>query len=140
MRTKVALISIVCAIFTSCDPKMFDYNDCIWVVKNDTSTPITFSMFVDQNIESREIMPEGSIVVQKIAFSNNEEIPFSAIEYKDSVAITLDGQMKKIWRKHNDKNEKHFYNRVFWSYYKTPKKDSFESCYFTFTIEESDLD
>jgi len=87
-------------------------------------------------------IPAGdSINIQSKAFLIREGIPFwYAIEDMDSIIVTINDQIKKIWRKHDDKSGRHFYNQSSWFFYKTPRMEQFENYNFTFIIEESDLD
>ena len=141
MRTKVALILIYCIALISCDPKMFDFDDCIWRVKNNTDKAIVFNTIVGTNIDPWHIPAGDSIVFQTVLFSIKDGIPFwYAIEDMNSVTVTVDGQIKKTWGKHDDKSGRHFYNQSSWFFYKTPRMEQFENYNFTFTIEESDLD
>jgi len=139
MRTRVALIFICCAIFISCEP-IDEYDDCIWRVKNNTDKAIVFNTIVNTNVTPWDIPAGDSTIIQNTGFSNNE-IPFwYALERKDSVTISINDQIKKIWRRHDDKSGRHFYNQSSWFFYKTFRKKGFENYNFTFTIEESDLD
>jgi len=140
MRTRVALIFICCAIFISCEP-IDEYDDCFWQIKNNTTKSIVFDTVTDRNIESYEIAMGDSVTIQRKAFSNNE-IPFNyGLNHRDSVMVSFTtGEIRQIWRKHDDKSGRHFYNRSSWFFYKTFRKKGFENYNFTFIIEESDLD
>jgi|GEM_PF-1394532 len=142
MRTRVALILIYCIALISCDPKMFDYDDCIWRVKNNTDKAIVFNTIVGTNIDPWHIPAGDSTIIQSVGFLIKQEgAPFNyALERKDSITVIINNQIKKIWRKHDDKSGRHFYNQSSWFFYKTPRMEQFENYNFTFIIEESDLD
>ena len=141
MRTKIALIFVFCITLISCDPNMFDFDDCIWRIKNNTDQTIVFNIFIDQKKYSQPILAGDSTTIQTVLFPIKDGIPFYyALERKDSITITVDDLVKRTWRKHDDKSGRHFYNQSSWFFYKTPRMEQFENYNFTFIIEESDLD
>ena len=141
MRTKIALIFASCIVLISCDPELFNQDECYWQVKNNTTKPIVFNTIVNTHVDSRLILAGDSITIQRVAFLVRNGIPFNyALERKDSITVTVDDLVKRTWRKYDDKSGRHFYNQSSWFFYKTPRMEQFENYNFTFIIEESDLD